>query len=48
MTPSVSQRNDYCFGAYELCPLFYSSKIRDELKKAVNEPSEAAYNFTDI
>jgi hypothetical protein len=42
MVPSLSQRNDYCFDAYELCPLFYNSKAREELKRAVNELNEVA------
>jgi hypothetical protein len=39
MVPSVYQRENYCFDAYELCPLFYNSEIRAELR-AINQPEE--------
>jgi hypothetical protein len=40
MVPSIFQRDNYCFEAYELCPLFYNFRIRQEQKNMVNEPSE--------
>jgi hypothetical protein len=42
MIPSISQRSNYCFDAYELCPLFYNSKGGEETKRTINEPNEAA------
>jgi len=39
--PSTWERANYCFDVYELCPLFYNSRIKEGLKKAINESNES-------
>jgi len=31
MSPSVYERDNYCFGLYELCPLFHNAEMDEVL-----------------
>ena len=31
MSPSVYERENYCFGLYELCPLFYTGVVQTDI-----------------
>jgi|GEM_PF-5331935 len=35
MSPSVYERENYCFGLYELCPLFYKIEA-DEVRTDIS------------